>query len=84
MLWIKTVIDPKRGGRFAQAEMGAGDHLLDVLRAAAALATRIECGIEFEFNDRLAWILPGMDPEEQYHWLTDFWERDPGSRPPQA
>jgi len=65
---------PGRGGRYVQGAAGAGTTLRHALREARRLADQLECGIEFAFNGRLAWIDPGGDPEAQCAFLEHVWQ----------
>jgi hypothetical protein len=73
MLYLKVTFDPEREGRFAPVEIAMGTDILDALREAEALGKRLECGVQFCFNDQLAWITPGMDPETQWRFLLETW-----------
>jgi hypothetical protein len=62
MLYLTTTVRP-------------GTTLLHAIEDALVLANKFGCGIEFTFNGYLVPIRPGMDAQEEMHWLTAYWEK---------
>lgn len=74
MLWVQTIYDPERGGRFVQTEATAGSWLRDAIAEAVQLAQRLEMGVQFPFNGHLCWVRPDDDPEQRYAHFVRLWK----------
>lgn len=82
MLSIKTTVSEQ--GRMVEAEGDIGDTLFMLLTEAKALSLKLECGVQFEFNGRLAYITPLDDVAEQMAGLLRAWGLPPFSCQPQT